>query len=77
MVDVKIKSGRYSAGVLKYAQMGYWDGCYSPISADILAAFRITHQNRVSAIEAVYVISISFINTTAILAKIWRTYVQY
>lgn len=52
MVNVKIKSGRYSTGVLKYAQMGYWDGDYSPISTDILAAFRITPQNGVSAIEA-------------------------
>ena len=48
---------------------------YSFLSTGILVAFRITHQNRVSAIEAVDVISISFINTTAILTKIWRNYV--
>src|SRR5205085_778324 len=32
---------RYSAGVLKYAQMGYWDGGYEPKETDLLALFRI------------------------------------
>lgn len=43
---------RYSAGVLKYAQMGYWDGDYVPKDTDILAMFRITPQEGVDAIEA-------------------------
>ena len=43
---------RYSAGVLKYAQMGYWDGDYEPKDTDILALFRITPQEGVDAIEA-------------------------
>ncbi len=43
---------RYSAGVLKYAQMGYWDGDYQPKDTDILAVFRITPQEGVDPIEA-------------------------
>ena len=31
---------RYAAGVLKYAQMGYWDGDYQPKETDVLALFR-------------------------------------
>ena len=43
---------RYSAGVLKYAQMGYWDGDYVPQATDVLALFRITPQEGVDPIEA-------------------------
>ena len=43
---------RYSAGVLKYAQMGYWDADYEPKATDILALFRITPQEGVDPIEA-------------------------
>ncbi|MGE5650411.1 MAG: ribulose-bisphosphate carboxylase large subunit, partial [Bacillota bacterium] len=43
---------RYAAGVLKYAQMGYWDGDYAPKDTDILAVFRITPQDGVEPIEA-------------------------
>ncbi len=43
---------RYSAGVLKYAQMGYWDGDYQPKDTDIVALFRITPQDGVDPIEA-------------------------
>ena len=43
---------RYSAGVLKYAQMGYWDGDYVPQATDVLALFRITPQDGVDPIEA-------------------------
>src|SRR4051812_43864604 len=51
---VKVKSGaaRYKAGVLKYAQMGYWDSGYVPKETDILALFRITPQEGVDPIEA-------------------------
>ena len=42
IVDAK---QRYSAGVLKYAQMGYWDGDYVPKDTDVLALFRITPQD--------------------------------
>jgi hypothetical protein len=28
---------RYKAGVLKYAQMGYWDGDYEPKDTDLIA----------------------------------------
>lgn len=43
---------RYKAGVLKYAQMGYWDGDYVPKDTDLIALFRITPQEGVDAIEA-------------------------
>lgn len=43
---------RYKAGVLKYAQMGYWDGDYEPKDTDLLALFRITPQEGVDPIEA-------------------------
>ena len=33
---------RYQAGVLKYAQMGYWNADYAPKDTDVLAVFRIT-----------------------------------
>src|SRR3982751_3307263 len=42
----------YSAGVLKYAQMGYWDGDYEPKETDLLALFRITPQEGVDPVEA-------------------------
>ena len=43
---------RYKAGVLKYAQMGYWNGDYEPKDTDVLALFRITPQDGVDPIEA-------------------------
>jgi ribulose-bisphosphate carboxylase large chain len=43
---------RWTAGVTPYAQMGYWDGDYEPKDSDVLAAFRITPQAGVDAIEA-------------------------
>lgn len=35
---------RYSAGVLKYKQMGYWQPDYQPKETDVIALFRITPQ---------------------------------
>ncbi|WP_116813522.1 form I ribulose bisphosphate carboxylase large subunit [Steroidobacter cummioxidans] len=43
---------RYRAGVLKYAQMGYWDSGYRPKDTDVLALFRITPQDGVDPSEA-------------------------
>src|ERR1700722_8036720 len=43
---------RYSAGVLKYRQMGYWDADYAPKETDTLCLFRITPQDGVDPIEA-------------------------
>ncbi len=45
-------SKRYNAGVLKYAQMGYWNPDYEPKETDVLAVFRITPQEGVDPIEA-------------------------
>lgn len=49
ITDVKT---RYSAGVLKYRQMGYWDADYVPKDTDTLCLFRITPQDGVNPIEA-------------------------
>jgi ribulose-bisphosphate carboxylase large chain len=43
---------RYRPGVLKYAQMGYWNPDYEPADTDVLALFRITPQDGVDPIEA-------------------------
>jgi ribulose-bisphosphate carboxylase large chain len=43
---------RYKAGVIKYAQMGYWDADYEPKDTDIIALFRITPQDGVDPVEA-------------------------
>jgi ribulose-bisphosphate carboxylase large chain len=43
---------RYKAGVLKYAQMGYWQPDYEPKDTDVLALFRITPQEGVDPEEA-------------------------
>ena len=48
----KTGAARYKAGVLKYAQMGYWDPDYVPKETDVLAVFRITPQDGVEASEA-------------------------
>src|SRR5216683_1738364 len=48
----KAGAARYKAGVMKYAQMGYWDSGYQPRETDILALFRITPQEGVDPIEA-------------------------
>src|SRR3979490_231812 len=43
---------RYSAGVLKYRQMGYWDANYAPKDTDALCVFRTTPRRGVDPIEA-------------------------
>jgi len=43
---------RYSAGVLKYRQMGYWDADYVPKDTDTICLFRITPQEGVDPVEA-------------------------
>jgi ribulose-bisphosphate carboxylase large chain len=48
----KTGAARYKPGVLKYAQMGYWDPDYVPKDTDVLALFRITPQEGVEASEA-------------------------
>ena len=45
-------SDRWSAGVIPYAEMGYWEPDYQPKSTDILCAFRITPQDGVPPEEA-------------------------
>jgi len=43
---------RYSAGVLKYRQMGYWQPDYVPVETDTICLFRITPQEGVDPVEA-------------------------
>jgi Ribulose bisphosphate carboxylase large chain, N-terminal domain len=43
---------RWNAGVIPYAQMGYWVPDYEPAGTDVLAAFRITPQPGVPPEEA-------------------------
>ena len=43
---------RYSAGVLKYKQMGYWMPDYVPSDTDTICLFRITPQDGVDPEEA-------------------------
>ena len=45
---------RYSAGVLKYKQMGYWQPDHHPKDTDVVAMFRITPQEGVDAEEACF-----------------------
>ena len=49
ITDVK---KRYSAGVLKYKQMGYWIPDYQPKETDTICLFRITPQEGVDPEEA-------------------------
>ena len=42
---------RYSAGVLKYRQMGYWAPDYQPKDTDTICLFRITPQDGVDPVE--------------------------
>jgi ribulose-bisphosphate carboxylase large chain len=48
----KDAADRYRAGVMKYAQMGYWQPDYEPTVTDVLALFRITPQDGVDPQEA-------------------------
>ncbi len=43
---------RYSAGVMEYRKMGYWQPDYEPSDTDIIACFRVTPQDGVDPIEA-------------------------
>ncbi len=43
---------RYRAGVMPYAQMGYWQPDYEPADTDVICLFRITPQAGVDPIEA-------------------------
>jgi ribulose-bisphosphate carboxylase large chain len=52
LTKIRDSKKRYKAGVLKYAQMGYWDADYEPKDTDVLALFRVTPQEGVDPIEA-------------------------
>jgi ribulose-bisphosphate carboxylase large chain len=46
------KTDRWSAGVIPYAEMGYWKPDYQPKDTDVLCAFRVTPQPGVPPEEA-------------------------
>ncbi len=46
------KRSRYSAGVMEYRNMGYWEPDYVPKDTDIISVFRVTPQDGVDPIEA-------------------------
>ena len=48
----KAARGRWNAGVMPYAEMGYWRPDYEPKDTDVLAAFRVTPQPGVPPEEA-------------------------
>src|ERR671928_979943 len=50
--DHEARKDRWAAGVTPYREMGYYDADYEPRDTDVLAAFRITPQSGVDAIEA-------------------------
>src|SRR5512132_2488107 len=50
--NAKDPRDRYRAGVMKYAEMGYWQPDYEPKDTDVLALFRITPQEGVDPEEA-------------------------
>lgn len=52
MTEITDKKKRYSAGVLKYKQMGYWVPDYVPKETDTICLFRITPQDGVDPEEA-------------------------
>jgi len=52
LTQIRESRERYKAGVLKYAQMGYWQPDYQPKDTDVLALFRITPQEGVDPVEA-------------------------
>jgi ribulose-bisphosphate carboxylase large chain len=43
---------RFSAGVMEYRKMGYWQPDYAPSDTDLIACFRVTPQDGVDPIEA-------------------------
>ncbi len=43
---------RYTAGVLKYREMGYWQPDYQPSETDTICLFRLTPQDGVDPVEA-------------------------
>jgi ribulose-bisphosphate carboxylase large chain len=51
-VEFKRMVDRWNAGVIPYAEMGFWEPDYLPKDSDVLCAFRITPQEGVASEEA-------------------------
>jgi ribulose-bisphosphate carboxylase large chain len=52
MTSAETNTERWGAGVIPYAEMGYWQPDYEPKPTDVLAAFRIAPQDGVPPEEA-------------------------
>jgi len=52
VIDTGKREGRWSAGVMEYKKMGYWQPDYEPKPTDLLCCFRITPQDGVDPVEA-------------------------
>lgn len=52
MASEETTTQRWGAGVIPYAEMGYWQPDYEPKPTDLLAAFRVTPQSGVPPEEA-------------------------
>ena len=72
-------SDRWSAGVIPYAEMGYWQPDYVPKDSDVLCAFRITPQDGVPPEEAAAAVAGE--SSTATWTVVWTdrltTYEHY
>lgn len=70
---------RWSAGVIPYAEMGYWQPDYVPKDTDVLCAFRITPQPGVAPEEAAAAVAGE--SSTATWTVVWTdrltAYEQY
>ena len=62
-------AGRWSAGVMPYAQIGYYDADYVPRDTDVLAAFRIAPQPGVPPEEAGAAVAVE--SSTATWTVVW------
>src|SRR5215208_2760815 len=70
---------RWNAGVIPYAEMGYWQPDYVPKDSDVLCAFRITPQPGVPPEEAGA--AVAGVSSTATWTVVWTdrltTYEHY
>src|ERR1700745_3725116 len=69
MLSTDTKKDRWASGVTPYAEMGYFNPDYEPKDTDILAAFRITPQPGVDAVEAAAAVAGE--SSTATWTAVW------
>ena len=47
--NASTQRSRYSAGVMKYREMGYWQPDYVPKDTDVIALFRLQYERATAA----------------------------